>query len=404
MTGKKSQNKIIEKNPQKIDKADIAVAIPSFNEEENISFVTEQIDRGFQKYFKNEKCVIINTDNNSSDRTGEEFLNTKTKSAKIYISPNSTTGGKGFVLKQFFVKIKDLNVKSAATVDADLKSITPEWIKCLLLPTMKEKYDYVVPFYKRDKNDATITNNICYPLVYGLLGYNIRQPIGGDFGFSGKMVNYWLQQRWTSSAKKFGIDIFMTCNAIKSGYKICQVNLGAKLHKASGPNLGSMFLQVTESLFDFLKKNKELWNKTIKVMDAPSICEVGGNYDFYPPKVNISKTEKIAKEEFGKNKKLAKNTFSPKLFSSIESHLGREGTIKIDDNLWVRIVYEGFDAYLKKDLPVGKNIVKLLRALYFGRVAFLINQNKKRSQQKSEEAIKKQATLFFNNREKLIKL
>ena len=40
-------------NPQKVKKAEIVVGIPSFNEADNIGYVTKVVDDGLKKYFKN---------------------------------------------------------------------------------------------------------------------------------------------------------------------------------------------------------------------------------------------------------------------------------------------------------------------------------------------------------------
>ena len=66
-----------EINSDKIEKAEIAVGIPSLNEADSISYVVKQVDAGLQKYFKNKKAVIINADNNSPDKTGRVFCSSK---------------------------------------------------------------------------------------------------------------------------------------------------------------------------------------------------------------------------------------------------------------------------------------------------------------------------------------
>ncbi|MBW2027152.1 MAG: hypothetical protein JRI90_17775 [Deltaproteobacteria bacterium] len=55
----------------------------------------------------------------------------------------------------------DLQAKAVVVVDADLKSITPEWIKHLAEP-LYNGFSYVAPLYIRHKYDGTITNGIAY--------------------------------------------------------------------------------------------------------------------------------------------------------------------------------------------------------------------------------------------------
>lgn len=85
------------------------------------------------------------------------------------------------------------------------------------------------PYYLRHKYDGTITNSLAYPLTRALYGQRIRQPIGGEFGFSGALAAHYLDQHvWESEVARFGIDIWMTTEAIACGARVCQSFLGAK--------------------------------------------------------------------------------------------------------------------------------------------------------------------------------
>ena len=149
-------------------------AIPSYNEADSIAVPVDVASQGLLKHFAGHSSVIINVDNHSSDGTREAFLGTPTKIPKIYVSTPEEVKGKAIV-----------------TVDADLKSMTPSWIQHLAEPLF-DGYDYVVPIYTRHKYDGTITKNIAYPLVRNLYGLRVRQPIGGDFGISGKLARSYL--------------------------------------------------------------------------------------------------------------------------------------------------------------------------------------------------------------------
>ena len=109
----------------------------------------------------------------------------------------------------------------------------------------------------RHKYDGTITNTIVYPLTRALYGKRIRQPIGGDFGFSGRLASFYLEKDvWDSDVARFGIDIWMTTTAIANGFRICQAFLGAKIHDAKDPgaDLSAMLHQVVGSVFDLMEE------------------------------------------------------------------------------------------------------------------------------------------------------
>lgn len=263
------KNGCIVKNPQNIKTADIVVGIPSLNEADSIGFVVEMMNKGLKKYYKKHKCVIINVDNNSPDGTGNVFMKTKTANPKMYVSTCSGMRGKGNNFLNLFDQIKKLNARAVIVIDADMQSVTPEWVKNFLDPILNKKYDFVTPYYSRNEYDGTITNNITYPLIYGLYGIDLRQPIGGDFSFSSRIIESWTAKKWHKTTRQYGVDIFMTLEAIIGNYKICQVNLGQKIHKPSSPKLGPMFSQVVATIFKQIVTTKDKWMKTDKVMKIP---------------------------------------------------------------------------------------------------------------------------------------
>lgn len=388
-----------EDNPDKIKKADIVVGIPSFCEADNISFVTKQVDEGLRIYFPQQKAVIINCDNNSPDQTGRVFLQTKTKTPKIYLSTSPGIKGKGSNFYNLFLKIKELGAKAAASVDADLKSITPQWLKCLLSPIIKG-FDYLTPIYLRHKNDGTITNHLCYPLVYGLLGYNIRQPIGGETGFSRELVEYWLNQKWTESTQEYGIDIFMTLNALKGGFKLGQVNLGSKIHKPSAPKLNSMFLQVAGSLFNFLSENKNFWAKERKIETPPLVSQIEQKIGYQEVIIDSEKIKQDAIREFEENFQFIKEKIPQDLRFQIEKIFLKEKTLQLSSELWPKIVYDLFYVYHTDSNKEA--LIKVLRDLYFLRILSFLRETKEKNQAEAEQLIKKQAELFFSERNYLI--
>ena len=389
---------MIEINPEKIKKTEIVVGVPSFNEADSIAFVTKQVDKGLQKYFSRKTAVIINSDNHSPDNTGEVFLQTKTKTPKIYISTPAGQRGKGNNLRNLFLKIKDLKASASITVDADLKSITPQWVKYLLEPIVSD-YDFITPIYLRHKYDGSITNHLTYPLIYGLLGYNIRQPIGGDMSFSKRMTEYWLQQKWPATAKGYGIDIFMTLNAIKSGFKLGQVDLGSKIHKSSVPKLDKMFLEVTETLFSFLSVNKDLWLRKINLKTPSLFRQVNRRTQLPKFKIDYKKIKKAALTDFPNNYKPIKKYISPEIQKSLEKMFLREKSLEINVALWAKIVFQML--YLYQADSNKKSIIKLLRTLYFGRMASAIKENHDKTHAQAEKLIQNQAKHFFEARDYL---
>ena len=122
----------------------------------------------------------------------------------------------------------------------------------------------MAPLYHRHKFDGTITNSIIYPLTRALYGKRVRQPIGGDFGFSGRLAKFYLTKDvWETDVARYGIDIWMTTTAFAKISSTAQAFLGAKIHdpKDPGADLSAMLYQVVNAAFDLMETYKDVWKQ-----------------------------------------------------------------------------------------------------------------------------------------------
>lgn len=376
----------------KLKRVDIIVGIPSYNEANSISFVVKQLDAGLRKFFPKHRCLIVNADNNSEDGTEEIFRETHTITPKKYVPTRYGVRGKGSNMRNIFRMVLAFNAKAAMVVDADLRSITPNWVDSLLSPVLKKGYDFVSPVYWRHKYDATITNMICFPLIYSLLNIPLRQPIGGDYGFSRRMCKYWMEKKWETTTYHYGIDNFMTLNAIFSGFKICQVDLGSKVHKPSAPKLGRMFMEVVYTLINELLINRDKWlgKKPVKMK-----CDFFGTKKYAkPPNLFVDKeiVRRTAIADYNVYKKFLEKFLSNENFKRIHSQYS-SGKINMDHELWANSLFNLMFQFNYRRKHRWK-IIKCLKSLYFGRVYSFIQQTKTLDARKAEKEIIKQAKVF----------
>jgi len=251
------------KRIEEIESADILVGIPCYNSETTIAHVIQMVTHGLAKHYKERRAVIFIADGGSTDDSREAAREFQIKpwQEKI-VSIYRGTAGKGTALRSVFEAANRLGVQACAVVDSDLRSITPDWVKYLLYPVLEKGYQFVAPVYVRHKYDGTITNNIVYHLTRALYGKRIRQPIGGDFALSSEVARFYAEQDvWETDVARYGIDIWMTTNAITQGFRICQSNLGVKVHDAKDPgqHLGTMFRQVVWTIFFLMEKYENYW-------------------------------------------------------------------------------------------------------------------------------------------------
>ena len=387
-----------EANPDKIKKVDLVVSIPSFNEADSISYPTKQASEGLVKYFPDKKAVIINCDNNSPDNTKQAFLNTPTAIPKIYITTPPGVKGKGNNFKNLFRKVVELRAKAIVVVDADLKSITPEWIKHLGEPLFSD-FSYVAPLYVRHKYDGTITNGIAYPMTRALYGRRVRQPIGGDFGFSGKLAQVYLEDKiWDEAVAKFGIDIWMTTLALNEKVQVCQAFMGRpKVHKPKDPAaaLGPMFRQVVGTIFSLIHKFESFWMR-VKYSKPTAIFGFGLGEVEMPPKVEVDSHKLIQNfhDGFSSYKEIWEMALSKDVYQKLREIRGmKERVFNFPTDLWARILYDMAVAY-RDGLPDPDQFMDSLIPLYFGRTFSFVKKTKRLSTRQAEEAIEEDCMTF----------
>jgi glycosyltransferase involved in cell wall biosynthesis len=304
--------------------------------------------------------------------------------------------GKGSAFKNIFEIASALNAKACAVVDSDLRSITPEWVELLIKPVIEGNFDYVAPLYHRHKYDGTITNSIIYPLTRSLYGKSVRQPIGGDFGFSGKLAEFYLTKDvWETDVAKYGIDIWMTTTAIANNFRVCQSFLGAKIHdpKDPGADLSAMLYQVVGATFELMETYAGTWKN---ISNSENVPTFGFEYAVGLEPVSVNLDRMI--EKFGLGIKELIPIWKQFVSGEIIHFLNKTGIVPKEefhfpDDVWVELIYSFALAYHRKMLN-KEHLLKSLTPLYIGRVASFVIGTWESSAGDVEEKIEKLCLSF----------
>jgi len=391
-----------EENPDQIKRADIVVGIPSYNEAKTIAHPTTQASLGLLQYFGDKKAVIINCDNDSFDGTKEAFLNTPTAIPKIYLSTPAGVRGKGNNLMNLFARVDALKARACIIIDADLKTITPQWVRHLGEPLFMD-FGFVAPLYVRHKYDGTITNNIAYPLLRSLYGRRVRQPIGGEFGISGELVRIYLEREfWNEEISQFGIDIWMTTQAIAHAIPICQSYLGRpKVHRPKDPgaDLGPMFSQVVGTIFGMMAPCRPYW-QGVKWSKPTAIFGFGlGEIEELPPmEVNKERLYQRFSEGRTEFQGVWQRVLAPQVFAKLmeAAEIGREH-LDFPSQLWAHVLFDYAMGYQHVD-GEREQLLASLMPLYFGKVYSFVLRTERMSIQEAEEYIEDQCMAFEDAR------
>lgn len=400
---------------EQVGSADIVVGIPSFNNAATIGHVVRAVSAGLAKYFHGCRAVLVNADGGSSDDTAGIVAHTMVDLEPLFISDRPSTlhrivtpyqgiPGKGSAFRTIFEIARRLNVTACAVVDSDVRSITPEWMELLLHPIVKEGFDYVAPFYRRHKYDGTITNSIAYPLTRALYGQEVRQPIGGDFGFSGQLAQHYLEKHvWESDVARFGIDIWMTTEAITSGAKVCQSFLGAKIHDPKDPaaDLSSMLRQVVGALFSLMEAHAPNW---LFITGTQPVPLFGFQYEVGVEPVNVNVDRMIDVFQLGLTDLY--DIWARILSADALDHVSRLRDVprhdfRIPDTLWAQIIYDAALAHRQSVLP-REHLLKALTPLYLGKTASFVLDTQGLTSAEAEQLIESLCRTFEKQKEYLV--
>jgi len=366
--------------------AELVVGIPSYDNARTIGHVVRAVATGLAKHFPGRRAVIVNSDGGSRDGTQEVVASTELGSPQAILArhplgpvqkiltPYHGLPGKGSALRTIFAIAERLGARACAVVDSDLRSITPEWIELLLGPIVEHDFDYVAPLYLRHKYDGTITNSIVYPLTRALYGREVRQPIGGEFGFSGRLASHYLARPvWESDVARFGIDIWMTTTALADGFRVCESFLGAKIHDAKDPgaDLAAMLVQVVSAVFDLMETYHDRWT-TVEGAEAVPLFGFPHGVGLEPVSVNVARMLGIFDQGVRDLREVWGRALAPDGLRDVAALAGAgEAAFRFPNPLWVKVVHDFAIAYRRRVLPRDQ-LLRSLVPLYLGRTASFV--------------------------------
>jgi hypothetical protein len=364
--------------------ADIVLSIPGFNSTQTSGNAVRAVQQALRRYFPSARSVIINPEGNSKnasivleadgDATPVLLLPDSGYTTEEWSTPFPQTPAKAGALRLVFELARTLQATTCAVIDSDLSSITPEWIQLLINPVHDEGFDFAAPCYLRHKFDGAITSSIVYPLTRALYGRRIRQPIVSEFCFSANVLDYYLRQDvWNTEVARYGLDLWVTTEAVCGGFSVCQVFMGAKPQNSTDPaaDLSTTLAQVLAAAFTEIERNVSMWQK---VRASEPVPEFGGAMIINTDPVIVDVGKMIESFRIGcKNLyEVWGSVMSPATVIELNKLSRRnDAEFRLTDEVWVRVIYDFALAYHLKTLT-RNHLLKALTPIYVGWLASFI--------------------------------
>ena len=306
--------------------------------------------------------------------------------------------GRGYNLRNLIARAVELKSEAVIVVNADLKSVTPLWIKNLGEPIFAG-FGFVAPLYVRHKYDGAMANGIVYPLTRALYGRRVRQPIGCDLSFTTDLAETYLNHpSWNDSVGQFGVDIWLTTLAIYHGVPICQSFVGRPKTCQNGEHIVSAvpdFHQVLGTLLDLMILFQDFWGR-VKWSKPTAIYGFGMGEVETPEPIEISETQ--LQEGFVEGFTQYREIWESVLDNNIYNKLGEIRELPLahfsfPSEIWARILYSYSVAY--KNIEIDRaQLLQSLVPLFSGKTLSFVKKTERMSIQQAEEYIENECMIF----------
>jgi glucosylglycerate synthase len=367
---------------------DVLVGVPTLNNASTISGVVEAVHQAFARYFPRDRTLLVNSDGGSDDGTAAilrdhagEAAGTVTVTHGLRTmhrinAPYHGVPGKGNALRQILTAADLTQAKAVAVLDADVTSVTPEWIAALIRPVRDQQFDYVAPVYVRHALEGPLVTQIVRPLIRAAYGWQVKEPLAAEFGCSSRFLTHCLEQDvWESPLAQYGIDLWVTGTALSHDFRCCQAPLGPRVQSVAPnrPAFHEVFQQVIGSVFDCLEEDAEYWLTRGASDQLPLVGPLPTATGDAPPVDGRRMTG-----SFCADVRNLQSVLEPILSGDTLAALNRIADAERDrflypDDLWVSTVYQFLVAY-HRGVMRRDHISQALIPLYLGRTGSFLQE------------------------------
>jgi glucosylglycerate synthase len=383
-----------------IGTADIVVGIPTYKNGRTIAEVGRTAAEGLARFFPRRRGLLAIVDGGSSDETVAAASSFELPpNVRRIVTTYQGMQGKGSAVRAVFEMARTLRAQIIIVLEADLQTLTPEWLQKLAQPILLKQFALALPWYTRPLPDGAVTDLIAYPLTRMLYGLDVRQPMGGEFALSAELAAHLnAKDVWETDVARHGFDIWLTTIAINEGIKLCQVRLGTKIDESREMLLAldPTFIQAVGTLFRMVDIYRRRWPDMGEPRPAPfcSDVDIPDNSKHGLTPITLSSLADAFTAGARRYARIWKTVMLPSTRAVIKQLVERPGSAyRFPAELWARVVFDFAVVYNKGEGDPDKVVAALL-PLYYARAATLMKETGSKPAA-VEAAVRAQAETFI---------
>jgi hypothetical protein len=396
----------------RIGKADVVVALLTYNNADTLPGVLATAARGVAESLPDASVAFVDADGGSSDGTRE--ILTAAAVPKVVTTHEAPIGermavpfhgvpGRGRALRAALGAAQRLSPRVVLVLEADVVSIAPAWVERLAMPVWEQKADFVAPAYARHRFDGTITNLLIAPLVRALYGRRLRQPLGGAQALSGRLLEHLIvHPRWDWSGRELA-DVWMLGTAIADGFSVWEAWLGQRViqSRTRTTDLPAMVSQTLGGVLSVMDRHDDLWREVRGSEPLPAVGEVllpGAE----PRPVDVDRMLSGFALGLRDLTPVWEHVLAPDTLGDVLSlETADAASFRFPDDVWARVVYD-FALGHHYSVIHREHLLRSLVPLYLGRTAAYVLATRDRSAAASEAATESVARAFERQKPYLV--
>jgi hypothetical protein len=252
--------------------------------------------------------------------------------------------------------------------------VTPQWILCLVEPALEKGFDLVTPCYNGHKFEGLLNKSIVAPLNRSLYGARIQNPMGPDFGLSGKLLQQVSRQESRCPALQISPVPSITHTAIAAGMQVCEANVGVRLLAPTDPkDLSSLLAQVMGPVFLDMECNAAVWQRIRGSRPVPRF----GDPASPPPETGTADLHRML-ESFQIGVQNLRDVWSlvltPKtMLETVRLARLPPDQFRMPDELWASIIYDFALAHRLRTIS-RDHLLRSMTPLYLGWVVSYVRE------------------------------
>ncbi|SPE41610.1 hypothetical protein SBA3_4460007 [Candidatus Sulfopaludibacter sp. SbA3] len=263
-----------------------------------------------------------------------------------------------------------VGARACGVIASQRESATPLWIYRLVQPVLELGFDLVAPRYTRHRMEGLLNRSILSPLHRALYGEQLQNPMGPDFGLSGKLLQRLLHQESGSRrGDESSLVASITSTAACGGMLVCESYLGARSQQPTDwVNLSALIAEVLGPVFLDVERGAASWQRIRGSRPAPGFGspQVLGDDDGAADVRHMIDSFQLGAQTL---QDVWSIVLPPATLLEIRK-LSRlpPDQFRMPDELWVRIVYD-FALGHRLRIISRDHLLRSLTPLYLGWIA-----------------------------------